>query len=105
MTFWTIKTNRLPFSLYSFHPSNKRCSNKKYNKKTETKNFTVEISTTDQYGYFEHNDYGDECGGGLWFEDNELVDFDGVFALPSQVADAIIEMGFRVDKDIFCEEV
>lgn len=76
-----------------------------YDKKLETKKFTVEISTAEQNGYFEHNVYGDELSGGLWFEDNELVDFDGVFALPLQVADAIIEMGFRVDKDIFCEEV
>lgn len=78
---------------------------REYDKKTETKKFTVEISTESQYGYFEHNVYGDELGGGLWFENNELVDFDGVFTLPVQVADAIIELGFRVDKDIFCEEV
>ncbi|MBW6487489.1 hypothetical protein [Sulfurimonas sp.] len=78
---------------------------REYDKKLQTKKFTVEISTADQYGYFEHDVYGDELAGGLWFENNELVDFDGVFALPIQVADAIIELGFKVDKDIFCEEV
>lgn len=76
-----------------------------YDKKTETKNFTVEISTTDQYGYFEHNDYGDEYGGGLWFEGNELVDFDGCGVLPLEVADAIIELGFKANKDDFCGDL
>ena len=74
-----------------------------YDKKLNTKKFTVEISTIEQYGYFEHDVYGDELGGGLWFENNELVDFDGCMALPLEVADAIIEMKCKVDKDIFCQ--
>lgn len=73
-----------------------------YDKKIETKEFDVEISTSEQYGYFEHNELGDEYAGGLWFEDNELVDFDGCGVLPIEVADAIIELGFKVNKDDFC---
>lgn len=50
-------------------------------------------------GYFEHDDFGE--GGGLWFEDQELIDYDGVFALRAEVATAIRSLGYIVDKD--CE--
>lgn len=69
--------------------------------KLTTKNFTVEIDTRANYGYFEHDELGDECGGGLWFADGELTDYDGVFALPSEVASILRQHGYRVDAD--CE--
>ena len=48
-----------------------------------------------QYGAFEHDDYGE--GGGLWFEDNALVDYDGVYELPKAVIKGIEELGFNAD--------
>ena len=34
--------------------------------------------------------------GGLWFEGNELVDYDGIYALSSEVLDTLEENGFDV---------
>ena len=78
-------------------------SERKYDKKIVSKNYTVEVSTKDQYGYFEHNQYGDEASGGLWFENNELSDFDGTFVLPEEVGESIEKMGFIIDKSHFCD--
>lgn len=64
-----------------------------------TKHFTIELSTDGQSGTFEHNDLGDECGGGLLFEDGELVDYDGVAVLPREVITALREHGIIVDQD------
>lgn len=74
---------------------------KSINQKIETKNYTIEIMD-EQRGYFEHNVYGDENGGGLWFEDEKLVDFDGVSMLPIEVADALIKFNYKVDKETCC---
>lgn len=54
-----------------------------------------------EYGWFEVSDDktgGDDwyAEGGLWFKDNELVDYDGVFALPTCVLDKLEEIGFNV---------
>lgn len=62
----------------------------------KTKNFTIQIFDYGTRGYFEHNDLGDEWGGGLWFEGKELRDYDGVFALPKEVATCLRENGFIV---------
>ena len=52
-----------------------------------------------QHGWFEHNDYGDEYGGGLWFKDNVLVDYDGIGGyLPAEILDALEANGFNVDE-------
>ena len=67
-----------------------------FDKKINTGEFDICVDTTAQYGYFEHNRLGDECGGGLWFEANALTDYDGVFELPSAVAAALEVMGFVV---------
>ena len=71
-----------------------------YDKKKDTKSFHVEISTSKKYGWFEHHTRGDECGGGLWF-DNELrlIDYDGVFELPKEVIQAIRDLGCSVSKE------
>lgn len=68
--------------------------------------FTVEVSPTTLYGWFEHDTRGDNCGGGLWFHrfeggELELFDADGTPSLPANVAKALADMGIRVD-DIFC---
>ena len=40
-----------------------------------------------------------ECAGGLWFEEGALVDYDGVFALPKEVIEALKQLGFRTEED------
>lgn len=55
----------------------------------------VKISPTTQYGYYEHDVYGE--GGGLWFSNGELTDFDGRSCLPRDVAKAVISLGYKVD--------
>lgn len=70
----------------------------KYNfdKRTQSGKFDVQVDSGAQYGYFEHTHYGDECGGGLWFKDNALIDYDGVAALPMAVVTGLRDMGFTV---------
>jgi len=82
-----------------------------FDTKLNTKNFTVEIDTQANYGYFEHNTKGDECGGGLLFQTVpmseaglkkkkvELIYYDGVFALPKEVISALRTAGYIVDED------
>lgn len=72
-----------------------------FDKKIKTKHFDVQIDTASHYGYFEHDELGDECGGGLWFEGKELVDYDGVFALPREVGETLREHGYTVDETCF----
>ncbi len=55
----------------------------------------VFIDTVAQYGYWERRD-GSE-GGGLWFEDKEMVDYDGAYELPIKVEQALREAGYSVD--------
>lgn len=61
-------------------------------------NYTVQIDTAAQHGYFEHNELGDESAGELTFGGGELVDYDGVFTLPSAVAAELRRLGYRVDE-------
>lgn len=61
--------------------------------------YTVQIDTKGQYGYFEHNDLGDESAGGLWLSDRSLTDYDGVFELPEAVVVGLREHGFTVDNE------
>lgn len=73
-----------------------------FNLALPTKNFDIQIDEEACYGYFEHMHYGDECGGGLWFDktengDLQLSDYDGVFSLPREVCDALSLHGFVVD--------
>jgi hypothetical protein len=64
----------------------------------QTDNFeiTIHVGTlTEYHGSFEHNDFGDECGGELWFDPmGELVDYDGVYELPKEVAAALKAEGY-----------
>lgn len=73
--------------------------NKEVLKKYDGKNFEVKLFK-DNTGMFEHHSLGDSSGGGLKFEGNGLgrlvlVDFDGVYKLPEEVAN-ILENEFDI---------
>ncbi len=57
--------------------------------------YQVQIDSNAQYGFFENVVDGGE--GGLWFTDNELVDYDGYYELPESVIVAIGQLGFNPD--------
>jgi len=68
-------------------------------KTINTARFEVGIHDDRKHGWFEHNEYGDEYGGGLWFKDNELVDYDGIAGyLPAEILDVLEAEGFNVDE-------
>lgn len=55
-----------------------------------SQNFEVYYDPVSKYGYFEHIELGDNCGGGLWFDEkNNLIDYDGVAVLPREVRDTL----------------
>ena len=54
-------------------------------------------SCREHRGYFEHDDLGE--GGGLWFTDWELVDYDGVYELPEEVVKAIKILDFSLGEE------
>jgi hypothetical protein len=61
----------------------------------------------DTYGWFEIYDTatdGEEwyAEGGLWFHNNVLTDYDGVFSLPIPVINKLKEWGYQMDE--FIEE-
>lgn len=71
----------------------------------ETKDFYGEIyedsETGEVRGWFEHNEYGDEYGGGLWFKwvgnVAVLVDYDGISGyLPKEIIDELTKEGFNM---------
>lgn len=78
--------------------------------KIETQNFTIETRNDNFRGYFEHKTQGEDYAGGLWFETSNngalnrgLIDYDGVYYLPSEVAQSLRDSGFYVDKEYFEE--
>lgn len=70
-----------------------------FNRRIQSGPFEILVDEAAQYGYFEHEEYGDGMGGGLWFEGNVLVDADGTYELPKSVAAGLREMGFVVPKE------
>ena len=70
-----------------------------YTQDLSTGKFEIKVSPTTNYGYFEHNEHGEDCGGGLWFVGKELTDYDGVFELPKTVADALIQAGYHLEPE------
>tara|TARA_R100001591_G_scaffold61834_1_gene71277 strand:+ start:1975 stop:2280 length:306 start_codon:yes stop_codon:yes gene_type:complete len=69
--------------------------------KVVTMKYNISFNEERQYGSFELYDLesgGDEfySEGGLWFEENELVDYDGIFCLPTPVLDKLEEWGLNV---------
>jgi hypothetical protein len=75
----------------------------KYDKKIQVGKYEIQISEDNTYGYFEHDDYGEDAGGSLTFENKVLEDFDGMMVLPLEVADGISKLGFNVNREYFCE--
>lgn len=68
--------------------------------KITTDNLTVEIfDEVPLRGYFEHNELGDNCAGELLFDGLSLIDYDGVFELPTDVIWAVRKLGFHVGEE------
>lgn len=65
-----------------------------FNKRLQTRNFTIEIADADSYAYFEHDRVGEDRAGGMWFKDKALTDYDGVFELPKEVIKAMQAEGY-----------
>ena len=78
--------------------------NENWEAKSVVGKYDISINFKTQKGWFEHHIYGDERGGGLWFEDDELTDYDGVYSLPNDVVTGIEELGFIVSEDFTNEE-
>ena len=74
-----------------------------------TMTYDIQADPMKQYGSFEmYSDDGEYYAeGGLWFEKGELVDYDGIFELPSVIKKQLIKWGFEVDgekkEDMFKE--
>lgn len=61
--------------------------------------YTIGVHEDKTYGWFEMYDNGDKgyyAEGGLWFTNNKLVDYDGVFSLPTEILDNLESRGFDV---------
>lgn len=58
--------------------------------------FILEVDDDKELGWFEDLEKGDTNGGGLWFEAGELIDYDGVFALPPAVVAGLRIAGYDV---------
>lgn len=70
--------------------------------KVQTENFEIGIDTAEKYGYFEHNTYGDEYAGGIWFNARKSVeDYDGCGCLPREVVKALRANGYHVSPDCY----
>jgi hypothetical protein len=51
-----------------------------------TGNFEWDVEELDEYEV-----------GGLWFDENELTDYDGVFSLPEQLITFLEEQGYNME--------
>ena len=72
-----------------------------WNKSIRTMKYNLSFNEDKQYGSFEiydlesgGNDFYSE--GGLWFDKNELQDYDGIFSLPVPILDKLEEWGLNV---------
>jgi hypothetical protein len=81
------------------HPAAQALASMLPERDCSTANFTIKVDQAEGHGHFEHKQRGDECGGGLWFNGNELTDFDGAMALPGEVGHALRDAGFIVGPD------
>ncbi len=71
-----------------------------FNLVNQVGDWLVHVDTEKQYGCFENQEDGTE--GGLWFNNNELVDYDGVYEIPRQVVQAL--QGFKLNVDYVLED-
>ncbi len=59
-----------------------------------TISYTISISSTENYGYFEHKELGRDSAGGLWFNNEvQLLKYDGVKELPAEVKTILVKLG------------
>jgi hypothetical protein len=75
---------------------------------TPAGDWTIAVSPTTHYGYFEYNGENKNnieihIEGGLWFSGQNLVDYDGVFELPLIVIRSLVQLGYTVDKEFYPE--
>lgn len=70
-----------------------------YNDKMTSGKWTVNVSPTTNYGYFENDVTG--SGGGLWFEKKRVEDYDGVGCLPLDVVTALRRLGYVVPRSCY----
>ncbi len=81
-----------------------------FNKKIQVGQFEIQVDELARYGSFEHDQYGEELGGGLWFgfahdENGDLTsdarlhleDYDGVYELPQHVWEGLEKLGYVVE--------
>jgi hypothetical protein len=66
-----------------------------FDSKIQVGKWLIEIDSLAQYGYTQ-DDNGD-FDIGLWFSNNELVDYDGCYELPKQVVQGIETLRFNAD--------
>lgn len=73
-----------------------------FNQDLSTEKWDIKIDTAERYGYFESVRTG--TGGGLWFGPSEerpgsieLLDYDGVTALPRSIVAALRGAGYYLD--------
>jgi hypothetical protein len=60
--------------------------------------FTRENESDPSFAELTSGDYGAEIG--FSFEGRELIDFDGAFSLPREVAGLLRELGYAVSEDL-----
>ena len=68
--------------------------------RTTVGEFEVVVNTWLQQGSFEWvggTNEDEELAGGLWFKDDLLIDYDGVFELPKEVIEGLTLLGFRTE--------
>ena len=81
-----------------------------FNKTIQVGQYEIKVDEQKMYGYFEHDQYGDTLGGGLWFtqqydddgnrtSDDRLYldDYDGVYELPQHVWEGLEKLGYVVE--------
>jgi len=73
-----------------------------YDKEIQIGKYQIKIDTSKDYGYFEHDDLGEDDGGSFTIEDNEVVEMDGCFAIPEDVAEGILKLGYEIDISEMC---
>lgn len=79
-----------------------------YNK--DNISISVKIDTSESYGCFEYEEeqtdeekemFGEQESmyfeGGLWFEKDQLFDYDGVDELPEEIIKMIHKLGYKTD--------
>jgi len=94
-----MKTTALTTKFEFFSPINSETSFSEVNLSENTKSEMDITINEDGTGFVEWEveelDMGE--GIGLWFEGNELTDYDGVFELPEQLINFLIEKGYNMD--------